>query len=167
MSLVRLSLALLSALLLAAPAFAAEPAPSGAAAEQSAQALLSALHSNRKAVVAVNLGLSDAEAAKFWPIYDQYQKQMNGLGDRLLAVVEDYSKSYATLDDAHAKKLIDEYLTLEADRAEARRKWADSFAKVLPGRKLARFYQIENKIDAVLRYELAGTIPVVDELAQK
>jgi hypothetical protein len=60
-------------------------------------------------------------------------------------------------------ELIEEYLSVEEDRAKIRRRYLPEIAKVLPGRKVARFYQIENKIDVVLRYELAAEIPVIDE----
>jgi hypothetical protein len=60
-------------------------------------------------------------------------------------------------------KLVEEYLTIEADRVKVKRAYIDEFAKALPGRKVARFYQIENKLDAVIRYDLAATIPVVEE----
>lgn len=152
-----------SFLLVVVCAIALHAAPVGAADDPSVDALMSALRANRKAVVAVNLGLSDAEATKFWPVYDRYQKEMNAIGDRLLAVVEDYTKSFATLDDEHAKMIVENYLTIETDRAAVRRAWADDFEAVLPGRKLARFYQLENKIDAVMRYQLAAEIPVVEE----
>ena len=60
-------------------------------------------------------------------------------------------------------KLVDDYLAVEADRVKVKRAYLDEFAKALPGRKVARFYQIENKMDAVIRYDLAATIPVVEE----
>ncbi len=60
-------------------------------------------------------------------------------------------------------KLVDDYLAIEADRVKVRRSYVEEFAKSLPGRKVARFYQIENKIDAVMRYDLASTIPVIEE----
>ena len=163
MNTARLSLALVSWLALTSLALAANPAPKGAAADADIAALRSALHANRKAVVAVNLQLTDAEATAFWPVYDRYQKELNAIGDRLVAVIDEYAKNFKTLTDDQAKKLVDDYLSVEADRASVRRDWADDFAAVLTGRKLMRFYQIENKIDAVLRYELAAQIPVVDE----
>ena len=107
--------------------------------------------------------MTDDEAAKFWPIYDSYQKEMNALGDRLVAVLGDYGKSFHDMTDEKAMKILDDYLTIEADRVKVRRAYVEQFAKALPGRKLARFYQIENKMDAVIRYEMAKTIPVVED----
>ena len=117
--------------------------------------------------MAANLNLTDDEAAKFWPIYDRYQKEIVAVGDRGLAVIKDYMDNYTNLPDEKAKKLVEDYLTAEADRVQVRRTFIPEFAAVLPGRKLARLYQIENKMDAVIRYDLASTIPVVDEEAPK
>jgi len=78
-------------------------------------------------------------------------------------VIEDYTGHYRDLSNDKAQKLTEDYLTLEEDRAKLRREYFAEFSKVLPGRKAARFYQIENKMDAVIRYDLAGEIPVVDE----
>jgi predicted metallopeptidase len=113
----------------------------------------------------VNLGLSDEEAARFWPVYDRYQKESNAIGDRLVAVIEDYSENFRQLSNEKAMQIVENYLAIETDRVAVRRAYLDDFAKVLPGRTLARFYQIENKLDAVIRYDLAATIPVLDEKA--
>jgi hypothetical protein len=159
----RLALAVTLALSLVAPVIRAGQPDAEPSTDVAIDALRSAIQSNRKAVVAVNLGLTKDEAATFWPVYDRYQKEMNAIGDRLLAVIQDYSASFPNLDDAKAMKLVGDYLAVEADRVSVRRAYLDDFAKSLPGRKVARFYQIENKIDAVQRYELAARIPVVGE----
>src|SRR6185503_14021025 len=105
----------------------------------------------------------DDEAAKFWPVYERYQKEMNAIGDRLVAVIQDYAASFPDVPDDKAMKLVNDYLGVENDRVAVRRTYVPEFAKTLPGRKVARLYQIENKMDAVVRYDLAATIPVMEE----
>jgi hypothetical protein len=163
MSKLHVSLALSLIVGVSAAAVRAEPASGGEATEASLEVLLNAVRSNRKALVAVNLGLTDAEAAKFWPVYDRYQKEINVVGDRWLAVIEDYVASFPDLSNEKATKLVEDYLAVEADRVQVRRSFVPDFAAVLPGRKLARLYQIENKMDAVIRYDLAARIPVVEQ----
>ncbi|MEO8603521.1 MAG: hypothetical protein ABI629_13175 [bacterium] len=143
----------------------ASAAPPKAAKDGSAdpQVLLSAVRDNRRALVAVNLNLAPDEAAAFWPLYDRYQQEIHAVDDRLVALIEDYRASFRDLADAKALQLVDDYLTAEAERLKVRRAYVPEFAKVLPGRTVARLYQIENKMDAVLRYDLAATIPVVDD----
>jgi hypothetical protein len=155
---------LIAASLTCAPrAHAAAPVAEGAAQEATADVLLSTLRANRKAFVAVNLQLSDEQAKAFWPLYDRYAQEIGAIGDRVASLVTDYEKSYADLSNDKALQLITGYLDAEAERAKIRRGYLDEFAKILPGRTVARFFQLENKIDAVLRYELAKTIPVVEE----
>ena len=143
--------------------FAAAPAGAGEADEASMEILRDTLRSNKKALVAVNLALSDEEARAFWPVYDRYQAELTVVGDRLLQVIEDYKRTFGSTTDDQARKLVDDYLAIERDRVELRRSYVESFAEALPGRKLMRFYQIENKIDAVMRYEVAASIPVIEQ----
>ena len=156
----RPSLLLAASLLLV---FAAAPLQAGEADEASVEILRDTLRSNKKAIVDVNLALSDSEARAFWPVYDRYQKDLAAVQDRLVQVIEDYRASFGSMTDEKARKLVDDYLAVERDRAEVRRAFLKPISEALPGRKVMRFYQIENKIDAVLRYELARTIPVVEQ----
>jgi hypothetical protein len=139
------------------------PGRAGEATDANLDILRDALRVNKKAMVDVNLTLTDAEAAQFWPIYDRYQNDLNAVNDRLVVVIEEYTANFQTLADQRAMELIEQYLAVEEDRAKVRRRYLPEIAKALPGRKVARFYQIENKIDVVLRYDLAAQIPVIDE----
>ena len=141
----------------------AVPGRAGEADKANLGILLDTIRANRKALVAANLTLTDEEAGKFWPLYDRYQTELNGVQDRTVKVIEDYAASFKNLSDDKAMKLADDYLSAEGDRVKIRRTYLDQFAKVLPGRKVVRFYQIENKMDAVLRYDLAREIPVVEQ----
>ena len=78
-------------------------------------------------------------------------------------MVEEYAANFKTMTDEKARELVNEYLAVERDRADVRRAFLDPISQALPGKKVMRFYQIENKIDAVLRYQLAATIPVVEQ----
>jgi hypothetical protein len=120
------------------------------------------IRANRRALVAASLALTDEEAAKFWPLYDRYQKEIAAVGDRMTVLVEDYITHFRDLSNEKALQLTGDYLAAEADRLQVRRAYLSEFTKILPGRTVARFYQIENKMDAVLRYDLASTIPVVE-----
>ena len=144
---------------------AAGAADTGAAdaPQATAQILLDTVRANRKALVAVNLALSPEEASKFWPVYDRYQKELNVIGDRVEVIIEDYIASFRDLSNEKALRLMEDYLAAEAERVRVRHAYLPEFAKILPGRTVARFYQIENKMDAVLRYDRAATIPVIEE----
>jgi len=144
-------------------AVTATPGRAGEAAKANLDILLDTIRSNRKALVAANLTLTDEEATRFWPLYDRYQTELKPIQDRAVKVIEDYTANFHDISNEKAMKLAEEWLSAESDRAKVRRTYLDEFAKVLPGRKVMRFYQIENKMDAVLRYDLASQIPVVEE----
>jgi hypothetical protein len=144
-------------------AVAAAPAWAGEADEASIEILRDSLRTNKKAFVAVNLTLSDAEAKAFWPVYDRYQKELGAVQDRMASLIENYAANFGKMTDAEAEKTTEDYLAIERDRAKVREAFLAPISQALPGRKVMRFYQIENKIDAVLRYELARTIPVVEQ----
>lgn len=148
---------------LCAGAVRAEEPDGGQAEEAALEVLLSTVRANRKALVAVNLQLTDEEATKFWPLYDRYREAMNEPGDRLVRVIQDYSANFSDLSNDKALQLTRNYLAIENDRVGIRRAYLEKFSEFLPGRKVARLYQIENKMDAVIRFDLASHIPVIAE----
>jgi hypothetical protein len=141
--------------------FATAPASAGEADNASMDILRDTLRSNKKALVAVNLALSDEEATAFWPVYDRYQLELTAISDRLLQVIDEYKKSYGSTTDAKARRLVDSYLGVQRDRVALLDTYVGPFSEILPGRTLMRFYQIENKIQTVMLYEIAETIPVI------
>jgi hypothetical protein len=154
---------LIVGLLCTAPLFADSVRAAGEAATADLDILRDTIRANRKGLVAVNLTLTDAEAAQFWPLYDRYQADVKAVNDRLVKVISDYTSQYSTMTDDKAQKLAEDYLAAEEDRAKVRRQYFPEFAKIVHGKKAARFYQIENKMDAVIRYDLAAYIPVVEQ----
>ena len=149
---------LCAAALIAVPAFAQDK-PS----DTNMQILLDKVKADKKLVVAANMDLNDAEGKAFWPLYEAYQKDLQAINDRLGKTILAYADAYnnKTLTDAQAKQLSDEALTIDQDEITMRKTYAARLSRVLPGKKVARYLQIENKIRAAIRYDLAGGIPLV------
>jgi hypothetical protein len=141
----------------------ATPVQAGEAEEASMEILLDTLRSNKKAFVDVNLALTDEEARAFWPVYDRYQEGLTDVQRRLAQVIDEYSENFGSVSHERALQLVTEYMQIQQDQVALRQSYLEPISETLPGRKVMRFYQIENKIEAVLRYELAGTIPVVEQ----
>jgi len=148
-------------LLFTAPAARAEES----AQKKSMEIVREALRADKKALVASNLQLTDAEAKAFWPLYDKYQKELITANNKLYQVIEEYAAAYNKnkLDDAKALDLVHRYFAADEARSKVRSSHVDPFSKVLPGLKVARFYQVENKLDAVVRYEMAEHIPLMKQ----
>ena len=122
------------------------------------------LKADKKLVIAENLKLTDAEGAKFWPVYDAYQKDLQDINQRLAAVINAYADAYnkGPVADATAKTLIEEAVAVDDAEAKLKSSLLPKVLAVLPAAKAARYLQIENKIRALLRYELAAGIPLVE-----
>jgi hypothetical protein len=144
--------------LASAPAFAQDKTT-----DTNMQILLDKVKADKKLVVAANMDLNETEGKAFWPIYDAYQKDLQAINDRMgqtiLAYADAYNKN--ALTDDLAKRLTNEALTLDQDEVTMRKTYAARLERVLPAKKAARYLQIENKIRAAIRYELATGIPLV------
>jgi hypothetical protein len=114
----------------------------------------------RQAIIAEGMKLTEEEALAFWPVYRDYRVEMARLGDRIVKVITEFAASDATLTDEQAKRLLDESLDIKADEVAVKKKYVGAFRKVLPAQKTTRFFQLENKLDAVVFYDLAKAIPL-------
>jgi hypothetical protein len=131
--------------------------------ETDMQIMLDKVKADKKLVVAANMNLSDKEAAAFWPIYEEYQKDLMALNQRIATAIKTYAQGYNndSLTDDAANKLVADALAIDSDEVAMRKKYADKLQKVLPGKQVMRYLQIENKIRAATRYQLADGIPLV------
>jgi hypothetical protein len=135
-----------------------------AAADTNMQILRDKVKADKKLLVAANMELTDAEAKGFWPVYEAYQKDLQALNGRMKNAILSYADAYnnKTLTDEKAKQLSDESLAIDEQELKIRKTYAAKLSTVLPAKKTARYIQIESKIRAALRYELAGSIPLVE-----
>jgi len=120
------------------------------------------LKADKKLVVAEAMGMNEKEATAFWPVYELYQKDISALNERTITLLKDYVHNYGGMTDASAKGMVDSFLKIEKDRINLMQSYRPKFQKVLPEVKVARYYQIENKIRAVVNYELASEIPLAE-----
>jgi hypothetical protein len=120
------------------------------------------IKADKKLLVAENLGLTDAESKVFWPVYEDYQKELAGINDRLLKTIQSYAQDYnaKTLTDDKAKSLMTETLAIEQAEVALKKKYLDKLNGIIPPIKAARYMQIENKLRAIVRFDLAGNIPL-------
>lgn len=153
---------ILIAALSALPAFAQAPA-AAAKPVDNMQILRDKLSGDKSLVVAANLDLTEAQAKAFWPLYESYQNDLHKINHRLALLIVNYRKQYGsnTVTDASALKLMHEYIALDETEIKLKRTYALKLGKVLPGRKLAHYLQIENKIRAIVKFELAREVPLL------
>jgi hypothetical protein len=126
------------------------------------QAAREKLQADKKLFVTEHMKLTDSESKAFWPVYESYQKDMGAVNDRLANLVRDYASHYANMTNDEAKKLVDDSLAIDADRLKIRQSYLPKFRQVLSEIKVARYYQIENKIQAAVNYDLATGIRLTE-----
>ncbi len=150
---------LLLAAMVAMPAFSA----GHAAGSSDMDIAREKIKADKKFVVAKNMELTEEEGKKFWPVYDAYQEDLHKINERMAKLINEYALAYnkGVIFDKTARKLAEEAINLDLEDAKLKKSYMPKLSKVLPGVKVARYIQIENKIRAIVRYELAAAIPLV------
>jgi len=121
------------------------------------------LKADKKVLVSKYMDLTEAEAKKFWPVYEEYQKDLQASNEQLRKLLESYAAEYRnkSLTDEKAKQLLDEWIAFDQNDAKRRGAFAPKVLQALPAKKAARYLQIENEFRILLRYDLAATVPLV------
>jgi len=119
------------------------------------------IQADKKLLVAANLDLTETEAKAFWPVYEEFQTKLIQNNERVAKIIMEYSENYDIMTAETAQKLLNESLMIEEQRLELKQLYLPKFHTALPAIKVARYYQIENKIQAILQYELADGIPLM------
>jgi hypothetical protein len=140
----------------------APPPPPDAKAEAMEEIRLTrvVIQAGRQAIVTEAMDLTPEEMETFWPLYREYRLEAAKLGDRVVALIERYAANYDTLTDETASKLLSDFVKIERARADLKAKYLPRFKKVLPAKKVVRFYQLENKMDIAVLNEMAEQIPL-------
>lgn len=133
-----------------------------AASDQYVELLRKDLRSEKKQVVAANMLLTEAEAQKFWPVYDEYTVEAAKINDAKLSVIKEYVQTYETLNDAQAERMVKTWSAADEATVQLRLKYLPIFQKALPGKKVARFFQVDRRIGSVIDLQLASEIPLVE-----
>jgi hypothetical protein len=125
------------------------------------EALRDAIQADKKAYISEYLQLTQAEGKEFWPYYNSYQFDLQKVNDRLVKLINDYAKTFKDMSDQDAVKMVDAYLAIERDQLKLKELYFRTLRKTLPVKKVTRYLQLENKINALVRFELAKKIPLV------
>jgi hypothetical protein len=149
------------------PSAPAQPAPGASAPQESDQDLTSdieltraSIQLRRQAIVSAVMDLTPKEAETFWPLYREYRLEMGKVADRVSTLLVQYVEHYDTLTDDQASNIMNEYLSVEKAKTNVKSKYVSRFQKILPARKVMRFFQADHKLDAVISAQLASIVPL-------
>ena len=129
--------------------------------EPAIQMLRQEVGKDRRDIVKANMLLTESEAGRFWPIYDKYRADMNKVGDRRVKLITDYAASRDSMSEDEGNRLLKEALDIEKERTSTKQDYIKKFQKELSARTTARFFQIDQKLDAAVDAALAARIPLI------
>ena len=138
-------------------------APSGSAdafSDQQMALLRKDIRTIKKQLIAANLTLTDGQATKFWPLYEQYSAEFGKIIETRSAVIEEYANGYGQLNDEQADNLIRRWLDTDIAAAQLRQKYVPIFRKVLPGKQAATFFQLDRRISMMIDIQLTSQLPL-------
>jgi hypothetical protein len=159
-----LSLCLLIALAFTAAsdtALAQRETGDGVTVDENLSLLRRDLRAEKKKLVALNVPLTDTEATKFWPVYDQYVAEMARHNDEFYALIRDYVANQKTMTDAQATSMIKRWADIQVRQAQTRQKYIPIVEKVIPGKKAALFFQVDRRIYALMDMQLTTQFPLL------
>jgi hypothetical protein len=119
------------------------------------------LRTQKTFIIAQNIQFTDDEAAEFWPLHSEYNLALNQLLDERLRLLNEYAGLYKTMTDQQATALANKVFGWEEKRTKLKRTWFKKFSKVVPAKKAAQFFQIENQLNAALDLQLAASLPLI------
>ena len=119
------------------------------------------LRSQRKQLIAANLKLTDTEATKFWPVYDQYMTELIAINDKKFGLIQEYADSWGKLTNDQSLLFARNWLDMDIAIAQLRQKYVPMVAKVLDGRKTATFFQLDRRIAMMMELQVSSQMPLV------
>ena len=131
--------------------------------DQDIKLLREDIRSRKKQLIAANLKLTADQAAKFWPLYNQYSAELSKIGDQQTALIREYADQWGTMTDEQASRLAKRSLAMDERIAQLRVKYLLIFSQSVPGQVVATFFQLDRRFQALLDIQLASQIPLVQE----
>ncbi|HKR61158.1 MAG TPA: hypothetical protein VJS64_15665 [Pyrinomonadaceae bacterium] len=142
-------------------ALAQRETASGVEVEKDIALLRRNIRADKKKIIAANVNLTETEATKFWPVYDQYVAEMTSHNDDFYSLIKEYAANQKTLSDAQASSMIKRWAEVQIAQAQTRQKYIPMFEKVIPATKVALFFQIDRRLYLLLDLQVASQIPLI------
>ena len=139
----------------------ADPAKVRAEIDKAIEVLRKDARAGKSDILGKTMALDSAQAAAFWPLYKQYEAEVQTLGNERLAIIQDLAEHFDSLDDVKAKALLDRQMALEDKKLALVKKYKDEMLKVLPAKTVARFLQVDSRLNKLVELAVASEIPLV------
>ena len=120
------------------------------------------IRSQKKQIIAANMSLTEAEAEKFWPIYDQYTAALTKINDTKVALVKEYLASYSTITDQQAESYVKRWAAVDQSVTQLRIKYFPVFHQVLSGKSTALFFQMDHRLGLLIDLQVTAQMPIIE-----
>ena len=125
------------------------------------QLLRSDVQADKNQIITHTMAFTDAESAAFWPVYRDFARDQQAIGDERVKLIKDYAQNYDKIDDAKAKDMAQRLLNIEAKMVNVRQEYWPKFEKALGAKRAAKFYQVDSRLSLIVNLQLASAIPLV------
>lgn len=125
------------------------------------QLLRSDVQADKNQIIAHTMAFTDAESSAFWPVYRDFARDQQAIGDERVKLIKDYAQDYDKIDDAKAKDMAQRLLNIEAKMVNVRQEYWPKFEKALGAKRAAKFYQVDSRLSLIVNMQLASAIPLV------
>ena len=142
-------------------AFAQKETATGVDVEKDLALIRRDIRAEKKQLIAMNLSLTETEATRFWPVYDQYVAEMTRNNDEFYGLIKDYAANQKVITDAQASTMIKRWAEIQIEQAKTRQKYIPLIEKVIPSRKVALFFQVDRRLYALLDLQVSAQVPLI------
>lgn len=125
------------------------------------QLIRSDVQADKNQIIADTMQFTDTESKAFWPVYRDFARDQQVIGDDRLQLIKDYAKNYDTMDDAKAKDMVQRMINIEDKTLNLREDYWPKFMKALGAKRAAKFYQVDNRLTLVINLQLTAGIPLI------
>jgi hypothetical protein len=139
----------------------ADPAKVRAEVDNAIETMRKDARAGKAEILGKTMALDSTQAAAFWPVYKQYEAELQTVNNDRLAIIQDLAEQFDSLDDAKAKALLDRQMVFEEKKLALAKKYKDEMLKVLPAKTVARFFQVDSRLNKLAELAIASDIPLV------
>ena len=125
------------------------------------QLMRSDVQADKNEIIHATMQFTDAESTAFWPVYRDYARDQQVIGDERVQLIKDYAQNYDSLDDAKARDMVQRMINIEDETLNLREDYWPKFMKALGAKRAAKFYQVDNRISLIINLQLTSVIPLI------
>ena len=126
------------------------------------QLLRADIRNDKVKIMTDQMQLNDTEGKAFWPIYNDYQHDLDKLNDQKVTLIKEYAANYDNMTDKEVQSLADRSFALQKKRIDLRQQYFKKISKAVSPKSAARFVQVEDRVDLLLNLQMVSNIPMLN-----